>query len=91
MCPNAISLDAEFCLSTPSAGFSDQRISQFKSQYSYFEGYFLYLKLCGWQTWCYVLRLSVRIMGRSWVERFLHDTAQGYIGASRAKFRRVRE
>jgi len=30
-------------------------------------------------------------MGRSWVERCLRDTAQGYIGASRAQLIRVRE
>lgn len=35
--------------------------------------------------------LSVRIMGRSWVARCLHDTARGYIDASRAQFGRVRE
>ena len=38
-----------------------------------------------------MLRLSVRIMGRSWVERCLNDTARGYIGASRAQFGRVGE
>jgi hypothetical protein len=48
------------------------------------------MTLRGWLTWCKV-SLSVRIMGRSWVERCLHDSARGYIGASRAQFGRVRE
>lgn len=49
------------------------------------------MTLCGWLTWCSVLRLSVRIMGRSRVERCLHGTTRVYIGAARAKFGRTRE
>lgn len=89
MCTNVISLQVEFCVAMPRRA-SVASESRCRNP-SHYEGYFLYRTLRDWLTWFSVLSLSVRIMGRSWVDGCLHDRGRRYIGGGREQFVRGRD